>query len=69
MSRNFSNEQFSVNLEEQPGCVVSAEVKTTPQLLDKLHKQAIKKIKKDVVLPGFRKGKALDGIIVSRYPS
>ncbi|EPJ28145.1 trigger factor [Chlamydia psittaci] len=69
MSRNFSNEQFSVNLEEQPGCVVSAEVKTTPQLLDKLHKQAIKKIKKDVVLPGFRKGKAPDGIIVSRYPS
>lgn len=69
MSRNFSNEQFSVNLEEQPGCVVSAEVKTTPQLLDKLHKQAIKKIKKDVILPGFRKGKAPDGIIVSRYPS
>ncbi|EPP36056.1 hypothetical protein CP8484711_2171A, partial [Chlamydia psittaci 84-8471/1] len=25
MSRNFSNEQFSVNLAEQPGCVVSAE--------------------------------------------
>ncbi|SYX09378.1 Trigger factor,trigger factor,FKBP-type peptidyl-prolyl cis-trans isomerase (trigger factor),trigger factor,Bacterial trigger factor protein (TF) [Chlamydia poikilotherma] len=69
MSRNFSNEQFSINLEEQSGCVVSAVVKTTPQLLDKLHKQAIKKIKKDVVLSGFRKGKAPDEIIVSRYPS
>ncbi|QVE49442.1 trigger factor [Chlamydia crocodili] len=69
MSRNFSNEQFSINLEEQSGCVVSAVVKTTPQLLDKLHKQAIKKIKKDVVLSGFRKGKAPDDIIVSRYPS
>ncbi|WP_375793854.1 trigger factor [Chlamydia sp. 12-01] len=69
MSRNFSNEQFSINLEEQSGCIVSAVVKTTPQLLDKLHKQAVKKIKKDIVLSGFRKGKAPDEIIVSRYPS
>ncbi|WP_348663294.1 trigger factor [Chlamydia vaughanii] len=69
MSRNFSNEQFSVNLEEQPGCVVSAVVQTTPNLLEKLQKQAVKKLKKDVALPGFRKGKAPDETIISRYPN
>ncbi|SPN73960.1 Trigger factor,trigger factor,FKBP-type peptidyl-prolyl cis-trans isomerase (trigger factor),trigger factor,Bacterial trigger factor protein (TF) [Chlamydia serpentis] len=69
MPRNLSNEQFSVDLEESPGCIVSALVKVSPEVLNKLNKQALKKIKKEVALPGFRKGKAPDDIIASRYPA
>lgn len=68
MSRNFSNEQISVNLEESAGCAVSAKVVVSSQLLEKFHKDALKKIKKGVVVAGFRKGKAPDEIIASRYP-
>ncbi|ANH78644.1 trigger factor [Candidatus Chlamydia sanziniae] len=68
MLRNLSNEQFSVDLEESPGCVVSAKVKTSSERVNKLHKQALKKVKKDITLPGFRKGKAPDNLIISRYP-
>ncbi|AHK63552.1 trigger factor [Chlamydia avium] len=69
MSRNFSNEQFSISLEEQPGCNVISVVKVSAPLVKKLQDQAIKKIKKEVSLPGFRKGKAPSATILSRYPS
>ncbi len=69
VSRNFSNEQFSINLEEQPGCSVTAEVRVSPSFVGKLQEQAIKKIKKDVSFPGFRKGKVPNAMILSRYPS
>ncbi|WP_201456397.1 trigger factor [Chlamydia sp. 17-3921] len=68
MSRSFSNEQFSIDLEEHPNCLVSALVKTSPELLNSFHRQAIKKVKKNITLPGFRKGKAPDDTIVTRYP-
>ncbi|WP_100934279.1 trigger factor [Candidatus Chlamydia corallus] len=69
MSRSLSNQQFSINLEESPGCIVSALVTVSPEVLNKLNKQALKKIKKEVTLPGFRKGKAPDDVIASRYPT
>lgn len=69
MPRSLSNEQFSVDLEESPGCIVSALVKVSPEVLNKLNKQALKKIKKEITLPGFRKGKAPDDVIASRYPT
>lgn len=68
MSRNFSNEQFSIDLKEQPGCLVTASVKVSPALFSTLHKQALKKVKKNVSIPGFRKGKVPDDIIENRYP-
>ncbi|EPP34553.1 trigger factor [Chlamydia ibidis] len=67
MSRSFSNDHFSIDLEEKAGCFVSATVKASAPLLEKLHKQAVKKIKKDITISGFRKGKAPDEVISSRY--
>lgn len=66
-SRDFSNDLFSINIEENAGCVVSAKVQANPLVTQKCHKEALKTVKKNVVLPGFRKGKAPDNIVESRY--
>ncbi|AID37630.1 trigger factor [Chlamydia muridarum str. Nigg] len=66
-SRDFSNDLFSINIEETAGCVVSAKVQANPLVTQKCHKEALKTVKKNVVLPGFRKGKAPDNIIEARY--
>lgn len=46
---------------------MDASVQVAPEFLGKLHKQAIKKIKKEITIPGFRKGKAPDDAITARY--
>ncbi|MBQ8498797.1 trigger factor [Chlamydia sp.] len=66
-SRDFSNDLFSIKIEENPGCVVSAKVQANPAVTQRCHKEALKTVKKSVVLPGFRKGKAPDNIVESRY--
>lgn len=68
-SRDFSNDLFSINIEETAGCVVSAKVQANPLVTQKCHKEALKTVKKNIVLPGFRKGKAPDNIIEARYSS
>lgn len=65
--KHFSNDQFTIELDENTGCSVSATVRVQPSLVSKLNKDAIKKVKKDISLPGFRKGKAPDELIVSNY--
>ncbi|WP_213358285.1 trigger factor [Chlamydiifrater phoenicopteri] len=69
MSQKFENESFSINLEEKPGCVVTASVIVSPKLLEDLRKKTIKDIKKSITLPGFRKGKAPDSVVISKYAS
>lgn len=67
VSQDFSSEQFSVNLNEKPGCIVTAVVGVSPQYLGKIYKDAVRKVKKEVLIAGFRKGKAPDSVITSRY--
>lgn len=63
----FSNDQFTVELDENLGCAVSATVNLVPSFVSKLNKDAVKKVKKDILIPGFRKGKAPDEVIATNY--
>lgn len=43
-------------------------VKTSPQMVKEARKNAIKSVSKEISLPGFRKGRAPDEIILKKFP-
>jgi len=63
------NELVELKVQYQPHCVVEFSVKASPALVKKAHQEAIKSVAKDTTLPGFRKGKAPDAIIVKNFSS
>jgi trigger factor len=74
MADNLQNESHhhpdvSVIVHRKPACHVELEVKASPQLVAVARQGAIKKIGKETVLPGFRKGHAPAELVVKRHPS
>ncbi|MGM0439833.1 MAG: trigger factor [Chlamydiota bacterium] len=65
--QNFEGQQIKVAMTQKPGCQVMVEVEVSPEATKAAHSKAIKKINKEVSLPGFRKGKAPERLIVSNY--
>ncbi len=63
----FRNENYAVQVTREPGCKTTFNITITPKKTNELYRKAIKTINKEVVLPGFRKGKAPDDFIVSKY--
>ena len=51
----------------KPSCVVEFDIEATDPLVKEAHKIAIKRVAKEVSLPGFRKGKAPDELVVKNY--
>lgn len=66
---HFENENVKVDLEEGKDCLVTLRAHLTPLATQKAYKEAIKRINKEVSLPGFRKGKAPDQVIEKNYGS
>lgn len=65
--REFRNDQIHVLMKEKPGCVVRLEITTSKEAVAAAYEKAHHAVKKQVVLPGFRKGKAPDEIIRNKY--
>ncbi len=57
-----------VNVQHKPGCRVELTVKASSTLVKQARKAAIKNVSKDVLLPGFRKGKAPEEMILKKFP-
>lgn len=58
--------RFSVN--KKPACRVEFEVHATKELTTNAKGKALKAIAKEVSLPGFRKGKAPEALILKNFP-
>lgn len=67
--KKFENSDYAVELTENTGCKVSVKVRVQPAPTKKAHKQAVKLVNKRISIPGFRKGKAPDETVLSRYGS
>lgn len=63
----FQNDFYSVEKEEFPGCLVSAKVTINPIEVNNIYKEALKNLRKSISIPGFRKGKVSESIIIERY--
>ena len=56
-----------VEVRRLPACKVELHVKASSSLVAKAHRQAIKKVNKEVTFPGFRKGKAPQDMVLKKY--
>lgn len=67
--KTYENDSFSVEATEERGCRLSLRIHVRPKPAQKAYKQAIKKVNKQISIPGFRKGHVPDSAVVSRYGS
>lgn len=67
-TNTFENDLVSCIVHRKPLCVVEYEVKAARAICVEAHKKAAKSVGKEVVVPGFRKGKAPPEIVTKRYP-
>ena len=67
--QQLANDLIEMTIHRKPYCLVEFVVKARPPLVQKAHKSAIKAVAKDTSIPGFRKGKAPDNLIVTNFSS
>jgi trigger factor len=69
MTQEIKNDNITVVVENKPGCHVLLNITVAPKASQEAHKKAIKSVSKEVSLPGFRKGKAPEPLIIKHYAS
>ncbi len=65
----LANENVRVQIHRKPACRIEMEVKTSSQMVKEARKNAIRTVSKEISLPGFRKGKAPEEIILKKFPA
>lgn len=68
VSEELIGEDIRVTIQKKSHCQVEFLVTAAKNLIQKARMNAVKIVSKEVALPGFRKGKAPDAMILSKYP-
>lgn len=65
----IKTDHLVVSLTRKPGCHFSLEMNVSPEAVQAAYTQATKTINKEISIPGFRKGKAPEALILQRFES
>lgn len=65
--QHFENEFLIIDLTDEPGCILKMEVKATPKTVAEAHRKALQSVRKEVTLPGFRKGKVPEQLLYTHF--
>ena len=68
-AQSFSNENVNLTVTRLPNCKVKFDIVVRPSAVEAAQVKAIKNIRKEVSIPGFRKGKAPEAFIMNNYAS
>lgn len=63
----IKTDNLSVNLTRKPGCLIRLEINVSPAGAKAAQAKAIKTVNKEISIPGFRKGKAPDALVVQQF--
>ncbi|MGR3973607.1 MAG: trigger factor [Candidatus Rhabdochlamydia sp.] len=63
----FSNDTLHIKALLKPLCQVELDIDAAPSLVAQARQSAVKRVGKEVVIPGFRKGKAPTHMVEQRY--
>jgi len=66
-TQEFKNDNLTVSLTREPGAKIKLQVFVLPQATNAAYIKAVKNVNKEVTLPGFRKGKAPEALILQHY--
>lgn len=67
-TETFSSENWDIVVETYPFCQIKMIAKGKKSVVQNAHKLAIRKLAKEVSIPGFRKGKAPATILEKKFP-
>src|ERR1700679_3370372 len=67
-NQSLQNENVRFTVHHKPACIAEFAVEAFEPLVKGAHKKAARAISKEVVLPGFRKGKAPEELIIKNFP-
>jgi len=65
--QTFSNDNVEISCTFRPGCIIDMNVKVSPEATQASYEKAIREIKKQASLPGFRKGKLSKELIIQHF--
>lgn len=65
--KTFENDAYLVEATQKPGCLLSLKINVKPKQAQKAYQKAVKVVNKEISVPGFRKGRAPDRTVISRY--
>ncbi len=65
----LQSDHVKVTVTQHPHCKIELNVEVSPITVKASFQKAVKEIKKDISLPGFRKGKAPDAVVLKKYAS
>lgn len=65
--QELRNEQVHFTIHHKPACIVEYDVEALEPLVKEAHQVAVKKVAKEVSLPGFRKGKVPDHMVAKNF--
>jgi len=65
----FKNDQLHAVVIRKPACRIEMRIKVAPPLIQSAKREAVKAVGKEVLLPGFRRGRAPDEMILKKFPS
>jgi trigger factor len=66
-TQEYGSDHVKVIAERKPGCRVKLDIQVTPLGAEAAYKKAAKSVNKEVTLPGFRKGKAPDEMVIKNF--
>ena len=61
------SDEVRVTVHRKPGCQIELHTFASPLLMQAARRMAIKSVAKEITLPGFRKGKAPDDLILKKF--
>ncbi|MGR3951912.1 MAG: trigger factor [Chlamydia sp.] len=62
-----SNDNITVLFKTKPGCIIKMEVHVTPNSGKASYEKALKDVRKEISLPGFRKGKVPNEVVAKNF--
>lgn len=64
---NIKTEHLDVFVTRSPGCYLKLDITVSPEASQAAYAKAVKSVNKEISIPGFRKGKAPDAIVIQRF--
>ncbi|MFN0064675.1 MAG: trigger factor [Chlamydiales bacterium] len=68
-NKKVEDASFVVEIQQEPGCRLKLKVHVKPSHVKQCYKKAVRKVNKQISIPGFRKGKAPDASVIKKYGS
>jgi trigger factor len=67
--KELHGDNIELKIIRNPGCQVTFEIYVKPAAVLAAHQKAVKSINKEINIPGFRKGKAPEALVLKNYKS